>query len=191
MISDDVRRVYVISFDFKQPKGADQARKTRFFREMYGYTQQVKQQLRDGEIVVRRYHYPGVLDQFPYIKLGKSVIAVHPGNEGTIIKLLRAFDEVVFYNFIGWLPISLWPITNGDETSRASSLIATYGYHSILLQIQNMGNTTKDSNLLDAGFNMDYISKAVHYLTTKKLLIKTENKLTLTSKGKQIVSQVS
>ncbi len=91
-MSHDVRRVYVISFDFKQPKGSSQARKTRFFRELYGYTQQVKQELKDGEIVTRTYHYPGVLDQIPYVKLGKSVIAVQPGTEEAILKLLDAFD---------------------------------------------------------------------------------------------------
>ncbi len=181
----------MISFDFKQHKGVNQTRKTRFFRELYGYTQQIKQQLKDGEIVVRTYHYPGVLEQLPYTKLGKSVLAVPPGNEGTIIKLLRAYDEVEFYYFIGWLPTSLWPRKDDVEAITVNNLIVTHGYLSIVKYIQNSGmEIIQHSDLLDAGFDMNYLSQAVQYLTNKKLLTETQNELKLTSKGKQIISQV-
>ncbi len=190
-MSHDVRRVYVISFDFKQPKGSSQARKTRFFRELYGYTQQVKQELKDGEIVTRTYHYPGVLDQIPYVKLGKSVIAVQPGTEEAILKLLDAFDEVVSYSFIGWLPIYHWPKILDEEVRLATDLIGALGYYSILLQVQNMGGNIQDSSLLDVGFDIGFIDKAIDYLTSKKLLNESKGTLTLTTKGKEILNYVS
>ncbi len=188
-MSNETRRVCVISFDFKQRKGGNQARKTRFFRELYGYTQQVKQQLKDGEVIVRNYHYPGVLDQIPHIKLGRSVLAVNPGDENTVINLLRKFDEVLFYNFIGWLPKDLWS-KNVNENSEASQLIATYGFHSILIQIQQLGGTLQYSDLLDAGYDMEYIREATQYLIAKELLLEDNNNLALSLKGKQILSQV-
>jgi hypothetical protein len=191
LILHDGLRVNVISFDFKQPKGASQARKTRFFRELYGYTQQVKQELKDGETVTRTYHYPGVLTPIPYIKLGKSVIAVQPGTEDQILKLLSAFDEVEFYSFIGWLPYSLWPEQSSEDTDRANDMIGTYGYYSILLQIQNMGGTIQDSSLSDVGFDPIFINQAIDYLTSKNLLTNAEGTLTLTTKGKQLTDYVS
>ncbi len=185
------RRVCVISFDFKQHKGKSQARKTRFFRELYGYTQQVKQKLKGGAIVARSYHYPGVLDKLPYTKLGRSVFAVQPGSEDSIIQLLRAFDEVEFYTFIGWLPTSLWPIENEIEVSMVSNLIATYGYFSILVQIEKHGEgVVTHATLLDEGFDMSYITRAIQYLIDNKLLIETREKLSLTSKAKQLINQV-
>ena len=190
-MSHDVRRVYVISFDFRQPKGSSQARKTRFFRELYGYTQQVKQELKDGEIVTRTYYYPGVLDQIPYVKLGKSVIAVQPGTEDAVLKLLSSFDEILFYSFIGWLPVSLWPKKMDEAASFATNLIGTHGYYSILLQVQHMGGTIQDSSLLDVGFDTGFITQAIDYLITKKLLNESQGTLTLTTKGKEILSYVS
>ncbi|MFX1318308.1 MAG: hypothetical protein ACFE9D_04735 [Promethearchaeota archaeon] len=190
-MSHDVRRVYVISFDFKQPKGSSQARKTRFFRELYGYTQQIKQELKDGEIVTRTYHYPGVLDQIPYVKLGKSVIAIQPGTEDAVLNLLHAFEEVVVYSFIGWLPIHLWPKKLEEEAGLATNLIGALGYYSILLQVQNMGGTIQDSSLLDVGFDTGFIDQAIDYLTSKKLLSESQGTLTLTTKGKEILTFVS
>ena len=187
----DQRRVCVISFDFKQHKERSQARKTRFFRELYGYTQQVKQKLKDGAIVARSYHYPGVMDKLPYAKLGRSVLAVQPGSEDSIIQLLRAFDEVEFYTFIGWLPTSLWPIENEIKTSTVSNLIATYGYLSILVQITQHGEgVVTHATLLDEGFDMSYITRAIQYLIDNKLLIKDREKLNLTSKAKQLINQI-
>jgi hypothetical protein len=188
-MSDETKRVCVISFDFKQKKEKSQARKTRFFRELYGYSQQVKQQLKDGQVIIRNYHYPGVLDQIPHIKLGRSVLAVNPGDENTIINLLRKFDEVLFYNFIGWLPANLWS-KESNEDSKVSKLITTYGFHSILIQIQQHGGTSQYSDLLDAGYDMEYIRKATQYLTTKELIVRDNDNLVLSLKGKQILSQV-
>jgi hypothetical protein len=187
----DERRVSVISYDFRQHKGSSQARKTRFFRELYGYTQQVKQQLKGGDVIVRTYHYPGILDQVDYTKLGKSVLAVHPGNEESIIKLFRAFDEVEFYNFVGWLPNSLWPMRKGIDTTTASELIAAYGYLSILVQMRTYGKEDITySNLLEEGFDMNYINQAAQYLTNRKLLITTKDTLKLTSKAHHLLNKV-
>jgi len=190
-MTTNLRRVCVISFDFKEQKGVNQARKTRFFRELYGYTQPVKQQLKDGKIVERTYHYPGVLENFPYIKLGKSVLAVLPECESTIIRLFQTFDEVEFYSFIGWLPTTLWATKNEDDNVRVSNLIAIYGYHSILIKMQQYGQESLTySTLLDTGFDTSFINRAVDYLTNNKLLIETEGTLKLTSKGQQIIDQL-
>ena len=187
----DEKRVSVISFDFRQHKGSSQSRKTRFFRELYGYTQQVKQQLKSGDVIVRTYHYPGVLDQVEYTKLGKSVLAVHPGTEDSIIKLFRAFDEVEYYNFIGWLPTSIWPMRKEPDTTTASKLIAIYGYLSILVYMRTYGKEDATySELLDEGFDMNYISHAVQYLSDRKLLITTTDALRLTRKAIQFLDKV-
>ena len=187
----DEKRVSVISFDFRQHKGSSQARKTRFFRELYGYTQQVKQQLKSGDVITRTYHYPGVLDQVEYTKLGKSVLAVHPGTEDSIIKLFRAFDEVEYYNFIGWLPTSIWPTRRVINTATASELIAVYGYLSILVHMRTNGKEdTTYSDLLDAGFDLNYINQAAHYLSNRSLLKTTKDTLRLTSKAQQLLEKV-
>lgn len=190
-MSNEQRRVSVISFDFRQHKGSNQSRKTRFFRELYGYTQQVKQQLKGGDVIVRTYHYPGILDQVDYTKLGKSVIAVHPGTEESIIKLFREFDEVEFYNFIGWLPTSFWPMRNGIDTTAASELIAGYGYLSILVHMRAyVKENITYSDLLDGGFDMNYINQAVQYLVDRRLLKITKDALKLTSKANQLLNNV-
>jgi hypothetical protein len=189
---NEIRRVCVISFDFKQRKGENQSRKTQFFRELYGYTQQVKQQLKDGQIIIRTYNYPGVMDQIPYTKLGKSVIAVQPGDEDAIIKVLRSFDEVEFYKFIGWLSTSIWPTKNGIERNRVNTLIAAYGYLSVLIQLRESGEEkTTYSTLSDAGFDMSYINQAVQFLKNQKLLIEIKNTLEFSSKGKEIAGQLT
>jgi hypothetical protein len=190
-MSNDLKHVSVISFDYKHQKGLSQSRTTRFFRELYGYTQQIKQQLKNGEIIVRNYQYPGVLDQIPHIKLGKSVLAVPPGSEGEIINLLRAFDEVIFYTFTGWLPISLWPMKYDEAIDMTSKLIINYGYLSVLFQIQKKGGSLKQSDLSDAGFSMEYSDRAITYLLNKDYLQKNQDELLITTKGKQIIDQVS
>jgi hypothetical protein len=188
---NDERRVSIISYDFRQHKGSSQARKTRFFRELYGYTQQVKRQLKSGDVIVRTYHYPGILDQVDYTKLGKSVLAVDPGTEESIIKLFRAFDEVEFYNFIGWLPNSIWPSRKEIDTISVSELIAVYGYLSILVQMRTYGKEEVTySDLLDEGFDSNYISQAVQYLSKRNLLITTKDTLRFTSKAQQLLEKV-
>lgn len=190
-MSNDLKHVSVISFDYKHQKGLSQSRKTRFFRELYGYTQKIKQQLKNGEIIIRNYRYPGVLDQIPHIKLGKSVIAVPPGSEGEIINLLRAFDEVIFYNFTGWLLPSLWPMKYEEDIDMTSKLIMNYGYLSVLFQIQEKGGSLEQSDLSAAGFSMEYSGLAINYLLNKDYLKKIKDELIITTKGKQIIDQLS
>jgi hypothetical protein len=181
------RRLCVISFDFKLPRGANQARKTRFFRQLYGYRQQVKQQLKSGQVVTRTYHYAGLLDQVPHIKLGKSVLAVRPGTEEPILKLLRTFDEVMFYHFIGWIPISLWPGSQENEVIVASKLIDQFGYLSLLVVLNQLGGITHETSLLDHGFDTSFIHVALGYLIRRGYLIKTPEKIECTRSGENLV----
>ncbi|MFX1577080.1 MAG: hypothetical protein ACFFCF_07880 [Promethearchaeota archaeon] len=190
-MSDDLKHVSVISFDFKHQKGVSQSRKTRFFRELYGHSQQIKQQLKNGEIIVRNYHYPGVLDQIPHIKLGKSVLAVPPGSEDEIINLLRSFNEVIFYTFTGWLPTSLWPMKYDEDIDMTSKLIINYGYLSVLFQIQKKGGSINQSDLSNAGFSLEYSGRAINYLLNKDYLQKNQDELIITATGKHIIDQVS
>lgn len=180
-----MRRVSVISFDFKQPKGSNQSRKTRFFRELYGYTQQVKQRLKSGEIVARTYHYSGVMDQVHYIKLGKSVLGVQPGKERQIIMLLQSFDEVVFFSFMAWLPASLWP--GNKATVLASNLIKRYGYLSMLFALNELGTGIQESTLIENGFDFEYIDQAEKYLREKGYVMKTDMGLECTRSGEEVV----
>lgn len=181
------RRLCVISFDFKQPKGANQSRKTRFFRELYGYRQQVKQQLKSGQIITRAYYYDGVLDHVPHVKLGKSVLAVRPGTEEPILKLLRSFDEVIFYHFIGLIPISFWPGARDNEVLVASQLIDKFGYLSVLVLLERLGGVTQEDSLIDHGFDARFINDALGYLTKMGYLMKTHERIECTRNGEKIV----
>jgi len=126
-----------------------------------------------------------------YTKLGKSVLAVHPGTEDSIIKLFRAFDEVEYYNFIGWLPTAIWPMKKEPDTTTASKLIAIYGYLSILVYMRTYRKEDATySELLDEGFDLNYINKAVQYLSDRKLLITTADTLKLTRKAIQLLDNV-
>ena len=81
---------------------------------------------------------------------------------------------------------------DADEINTISKLIAVYGYLSLLVQLQKQKKkNVKVSTLLDAGFDMHYIKQAVQYLLNKKLLTRTQDTLALTTKGKQIASQVA
>ena len=186
MSSASMRRVSVISFDFRQPKGSTQSRKTRFFRELYGYTQQIKQRLKSGEIVTRTYHYSGILDQIPHIKLGKSVLGVQPGKEQQILKLLRSFDEILFFSFMAWLPASLWPGTK--STMVASNLIERYGYLSMLFTLNELGTGVKETTLIEHGFDFEYIDQAERYLLEKGYVMKTDIGLECTQSGEDVVN---
>ena len=181
------RRLCVISFDFKQPKGANQSRKTRFFRELYGYRQQIKQQLKSGQVVTRTYYYEGVLDQVPHTKLGKSVLAVQPGTEEPILKLLRAFDEVLFYHFIGWIPISFWPGSQDNEAIAASHLIDQFGYLSVLVLLERLGGVPQEDSLFNHGFDAGFINDALDYLTKMGYLMKTHERIECTPSGENLV----
>jgi len=183
------QRVSIVSFDFKQ-HGPSQARKTRFFRQLYGYTQQVKQKLKNGKIITRTYHYAGLLDQTSHVKLGKSVFGLRPGTEGPIIRLLDSFDEVIYYNFIGWLPTSMWP--EKEEGSLAiNELIEQYGSLSILLTLQQLGGSAQRTQLQEVGFDHEYSRKAIDYLRTQGWLEESDNIVALTSRGELVASQLS
>ncbi len=187
----ELKRVNIISFDFKQTLKASQARKTKFFRELYGYTQKVKQQLKDGDVVSRSYHYNGILDQLPHVKLGKSVFGVLPGTEDLVLKLLRAYEEVLFYSFIGWLPVDLWPVFEKENISTANNLILRCGYLSLLIILERQREAIQKNTLIDYGFDSEYITQAIEYLTQIGLVIKTPNGYESTPSGNSIASMLT
>lgn len=184
MASIQLNRVSVISFDFQQPKGSSQARKTKFFRELYGYTQQITQRLKSGEVVRRTYHYSGVLDQIPHVKLGKSVLGVQPGTEQKILQLIESFDEIVFFSFIAWLPASLSP---GEEVSLiVNNRITKFGYLSLLITLMEMGSNVQETKLLERGFDFEYFRRAKKYLLECGYVIETDAGLDCTQGGEQL-----
>lgn len=182
------KRLWIVSFDFKQPKGSNQARKTRFFRELYGYTQQVKQLLKGGKEVTRTYHYSGIMDQLPFVKLGKSVLGVQPGTEGPILELLHKFDEVDYYNFIGWVPSAVWTVAEDDSVLMASKLIARLGYLSVLLMLKKVGGVIQVDELLSFGFDADYINQAVTNLEKSGLVLQNHDVIQCTDTGETIAT---
>ena len=183
------RRVTIVSFDFKQ-QGPSQARKTRFFRQLYGYTQQVKQKLKTGKIVTRTYHYAGLLEETSHVKLGKSVFGLRPGTEGPILRLLDSFDEIIYYNFIGWLPVSIWPEKDQDPIA-INELIEQYGSLSILLALQQLGGKVQRTKLQEMGFDHDYASKSIAHLQTQGWLEERESSVILTTSGELVARQIS
>ena len=182
------KRLWIVSFDFKQPKGSNQARKTRFFRELYGYTQQVKRLLKSGKEVSRTYHYSGIMDQLPFVKLGKSVLGVQPGTEGPILELLHKFDEVDYYNFIGWVPSAIWTVAEDDNILMASKLIARLGYLSVLFMLKKVGGVIQVDELLSFGFDADYINEAVTNLEKSGLVLRNRDVIQCTDTGEKIAS---
>ena len=186
MALKDLSRVSIVSFDFRQ-QGPSQARKTRFFRELYGYTQQVKQQLKNGRKVSRTYHYAGLLDQIPHVKLGKSVFGLQPGTEGPIIRLLESFNEVIYYNFIGWLPLTLWPVEN-EALLESNRLIERYGYLSVLVKLHQLGGRSQQIQIFEAGFDAEFAFKAIDYLLAHGWLKRTEDIIELTNNGETLAA---
>jgi hypothetical protein len=182
------KRLWIVSFDFRQPKGSNQARKTRFFRELYGYTQQVKQLLKGGKEVTRTYHYSGIMDQLPFVKLGKSVLGVQPGTEGPILELLHKFDEVDYYNFIGCVPSAIWTVVEDDDALMASKLIARLGYLSVLFLLKRFGRVIHFEELLDFGFDADYINQAVTNLKSNGLVLQNQDVLQCTDTGETVAT---
>lgn len=191
MKSRENTRLCIISFDFLQPRRASQARKTRFFRELYGYTQRIKRRLKDGQVIVNTYHYPGLLDQIQHIKLGRSVFAVQPGFQDSIIALLQSYEEVAFYHFIGWLPNILWPSMEDNRSQLVNRLISGFGYISVLLVIEQTNGSSSELGLLDYGFDADYLNVALEVLEQKQFVIRTDRGIELTKKGKAIVGILS
>jgi len=185
---NNTKRLWIVSFDFKQPKGSNQARKTRFFRELYGYTQQVKQLLKGGKEVTRTYHYSGIMDQLPFVKLGKSVLGVQPGTEGPILELLHKFDEVDYYIFIGWVPSAIWTVVEDDNVLMVSKLIARLGYLSVLFLLKRFGRVIHVDELLDFGFDADYINHAVSNLKSSGLVFQNQDVLQCTDTGETVAT---
>ncbi len=182
------KRLSIVSFDFKQPKGSNQARKTRFFRELYGYTQQVKRLLKSGKEITRTYHYSGIMDQLPFVKLGKSVLGVQPGSEGPILELLHKFDEVDYYNFIGWVPSAIWTVVEDDNVLMASKLIARLGYLSVLFTLNKFGGVIQVEELLNFGFDADYINQAVINLEKSGLVLLNQDVIQCTDTGETVAT---
>ena len=62
----------VFSFDIKFVG----ARRTAFYRKLFGFSSRVERVNKDGSTKIHTYATPGLLDEIPHAKLGKSVIAV-------------------------------------------------------------------------------------------------------------------
>ncbi len=62
----------VFSFDIKFTG----TNRTAFYRKLFGFSSGVKRVGKDGSTKIHTYATPGLLDEIPHIKLGKSVIAV-------------------------------------------------------------------------------------------------------------------
>ena len=182
------RRVTIVSFDFRQ-QGPSQARKTMFFRQLYGYKQQVKQELKNGTVVTRTYHYEGLLDQTPNVKLGKSVFGLRPGTEGPIIELLDSFEEVIYYKFIGWLSKSLWP-KKEEGILAVNELIERYGSLSVLIALQQLGGSVEKIQFQNVGFDHEFLNNAIDYLRTKGWLREKVTNVLLTRSGESVVGQI-
>jgi hypothetical protein len=177
----------VFSFDYIQPRQGDQGRKTRFFRRLYGQTQLVNRRLRDGRTVSYTYHYPGVLAELPHVKLGRSVFGVRPGTEGSVLDLFESFEEVAFYRFTGWLPVRMWQLANRKPLIVTSSLIARFGYLSVLLTTAWRGGSVSNADLVDSGFDAEYIAAASNYLQKHGLLGSKPEVFYCTARGRALV----
>lgn len=170
MKRNKVYRLSVFSFDFKQPAKSNQARKTRFFRSLYGYTQRVKRRSRNGQVVEYSYHYPGLLGQLPHIKLGKSVFGVKPGSEYSILELLDNFREITYYQFIGWIHVPEWTEVKYRSLLLISQLIQDLGFLSILVIVAQYNRGISKSSLLELGFESEYVDSATVFLKERDLL---------------------
>jgi len=176
-------RLSVFSFDFKQASHSNQSRKTRFFRSLYGYTQRVSSRLKDGQVVSYSYHYPGILDDHPYVKLGKSVFGIIPGDEGDILELFDSFEEVTYYNFIGYvLESDCQPIIDKTK-STASQDIVKFGFLSILLIAAQHNGSISRSSLNQLGFENDYVDSAIMHLNNYDLVNEARGAVVCTHRG--------
>jgi hypothetical protein len=102
--------------------------------------------------------------------LGRSVFGVQPGTEGPVLDLFESFEEVAFYRFTGWLPVRMWQLPNRKPLIVTSSLIARFGYLSVLLTTAWGGGSVSHGNLVDSGFDAEYIAAASNYLQKHGLL---------------------
>lgn len=88
----------VFSFDL-QFRGS---KRTSFYRKLFGFSSKTKKEDSKGRIHVYESFYPGLLTSIPYLKLGKSVIAVPKS----------AAERVnTFFQNSKWNPISLYIFT--------------------------------------------------------------------------------
>ena len=191
MNNDEKRRLRIFSFDFPQPAEYNQARKTQFFRKLYGYSQQIRRRKKNGQEVTYSYYYPGILDQIHHVKLGKSVFGVVPGTEEGIVDLFSSFQEVKFYEFTGWLPQSVWSQDYDDKSPSSSSLIDRFGYLSVLIIAKLYREANLKSILLEWGFDDDYINSAFEFLQKNGLMTITDEGLSCTRTGTSIVKSLS
>ncbi len=176
-------RLSVFSFDFKQASHSNQARKTRFFRSLYGYTQRVSRRLKDGQVVSYSYHYPGLLDEYPHVKLGKSVFGIRPGDEGAVIELLNSFEEVRYYNFIAFVRESDCQRIIDESKSATSQAIMRLGFLSVLLIAAQHDGIILRFNLNKLGFDDDYLGSALAYLKKYDLVKEARGEVVCTNKG--------
>lgn len=88
----------VFSFDLKF-RGS---KRTSFYRKLFGFHSKTKKEDSKGITRVYESFYPGLLTSIPYLKLGKSVIAVPKLSAGK----LRSF-----FNNPEWGPINLYVFT--------------------------------------------------------------------------------
>jgi hypothetical protein len=176
-------RLSVFSFDFKQASHSNQARKTRFFRSLYGYTQRVSRRLKDGQVVSYSYHYPGILDECPHVKLGKSVFGIKPGDERAILELFNSFEEVKYYNFIGYIRESDCQQIVDETKSTVSQNILKFGYLSILLIAALHDGSISRLDLNKLGYDDNYLDSALAFLTEYGLVKEARGAVVCTKQG--------
>ncbi len=179
----DPYRLIIFSFDF--PQADNQVRKSKFFRRLYGQTKRVIGESELGEKIERMYQYPGVLSQMPHIRLGKSVFAVHPGDDELILKLFNDFEELIYHRFVGWVPSSNVRSIKLANQSRASQCITNLGYLSLLLFIAKKSVET-DEDLMNSGFDLQFIEFAVEFLKKNRLISLTNDGYTCTQQGQKL-----
>jgi len=95
---------------------------------------------------------------------------VRPGTEGPVVELFESFEEVAFYRFTGWLPVRMWQLANRKPLIVTGSLIAHFGYLSVLLTTADRGGCVSHADLVDSGFDAEYIAAASNYLQEHRLL---------------------
>lgn len=183
MLNNQQYRLSIFSFDFKQTSQSNQARKTRFFRSLYGYTQRVSRRLKDGQVTSYSYYYPGILDEYPHVKLGKSVFGIIPGGESAIIELFESFEELIYYNFIGFVPKSDCQLIVDETKSTAGQGIAKYGFLSVLLIAAQHNGEILRTDLNKLGFENGYIDSALAYLHSHDLVKETRGVVVCTQRG--------
>ena len=86
------RRGILIAFSIKTEKIKNNSEKSRFFKELYGWTQTVPK-----ENKTYSYYREGVLDEMPHVKVAKSSFVIPEDN----------FDEITDF-FEEWSNKVIW-----------------------------------------------------------------------------------